>query len=320
MKRVCLHIVLLILLAVQGLNTLAQTSVDFEYYRSLIFLKVKINGNRANFLFLLNTSATHSAIDTRTADILRLPIVRKDSVEGTAGKESITIRKVDALYAGDALVKDLVVNCRDLSRSVTLNGRSIDGIIGTDFLKHFAVNIDFKKQELTFLTKANPGRQKSIAFEMIEGVPRFHSFVNDTLNTWLNYNSAVSTETGRNVYINVSYRQWRQIAQTCPNLPNVGYLHAMGVGGPLYLQVVKLKSMQLDTLDIKLPYVVIQPEEGYFKREDAVGFFGNNLLEKYNNITLDFLNNRMVFNDVKKQPPTKNRRGNFITNFIATKF
>lgn len=302
-----------------GPQTTAQTQVDFEYYRSLIFLKVKINGNRAHFLFLLNTTATTSAIDTRTADVLRLPVLRRDSVEGTAGKEAIEVRKVDMLYAGESAVKDLVVNTRDLNNYITLNGRKIDGILGTDFLKKFVVNIDFKKHKLTFLSKAVPGKQKYIPFEMVEGVPRFQAFINDTLSTTLNYNSAVSTETGRNIYINVPYRQWQDISKTCPGLPNIGYLHAMGVGGPLYLQVVKLKSMQLDTLDIKLPYVVIQPEEGYFKREDAVGFFGNNLLEKYHNVTIDFPRSRIIFNDTKKQPPTKKRIRRLIPSIIATK-
>lgn len=312
--------VLLILFILTGSLAIAQTPVSFDYDHSLIFLKVKINGNRANFVFLLNTSATHSAIDTRTADILRLAVLRKDSIEGTAGKEAVTVRKVDVLHVGDVAVKGLLVNTRDLSKSVSFNGTRIDGILGTDFLKNFAVNIDFKKSKLTFYNKVNIGKQKSIPFEMIGGVPRFRSFMNDTLNTWLNYNSAIATETGRNVYVNVSYRQWKDIKNTCHNLAQVGYLHGMGVGGALYLQVVKLKSMQLDTLDIKLPYIVIQPEEGYFKREDAVGFFGNNLLEKYNNITLDFPRERMIFNDIKKQPPTKKRKGNFITNFIATRF
>lgn len=311
-----LFFVLLIILLLPSPAGYAQAQVDFEYYRSLIFVKARINGNRASFLFLLNTSATTSAIDSRVADIIRLEVLGKDTIVGTAGKELVTIRKVNALYVGDAVVKNLIVNVRDLNSYVTLNGKQVDGVLGTDFLKNFAINIDFKKHKIQFLSKSNTAAQKSIPFELIDGVPRFSTFINDTLPTKLNYNSAIGAGTERNIYINVPHRQWMQIAHTCPNLPTVGYLHGMGIGGPLYLQVVKLKSLQLDSLDIKFPYVVVQPEEGYFKRENAVGFFGNNLLEKYNNVTVDFLYNRLVFNDTKKQPPTKKRKG-FISGIIA---
>lgn len=315
-----LHILTVVLLLISGPSAQAQTVMDFQYHESLIFLKVKINSNRANFIFLLNTTATNTAIDKRVANILKLPVVREiDTVVGTAGKEAVAICKVDVLRAGDAAVKNMEVNTRDLSSSVTLNGQKIDGILGMDFLKKFAVTIDFKKHKLIFANKYIPGKQKFIPFEIVNDVPRFTALFNDTLSSHLNYNSAVSSETGKNIYVNVAYNQWMSINRTCPYLNRSGYILGKGVGGDLYLDVVKLMSLQLDTLEISRAFIVIQPKEGYFKSDEAVGFFGNNLLEKYNYVTFDFPRNRMIFNDIKKQPPSKKKKTSAVLQRLALK-
>jgi hypothetical protein len=308
-----------VLLLLSGPLTSAQTVLDFQYHKSLVFLKVKINGSRTHFTFLLNTTATNTAIDKRTAAILKLPVVREiDTVVGTAGKEAVTICRINTLQAGDAIVKNLEVNTRDLSTSVTFNGQKIDGILGMDFLKKFAVTLDFKKHKIIFANKYLVGKQKFIPFELIDNVPRFSAIFNDTLSSSLNYNSAVSTENGHNIYVNVSYNQWLSINRTCPYLNKSGYVIGKGVGGNLYLDVVKLMSLQLDTIEIRRAYIVIQPKEGIFRDDNTVGFFGNNLLEKYNYVTFDFPRNRMIFNDIKKPPPTKKKRPTVI-NRIAGK-
>ncbi len=301
-----------------GLHARAQTVVNFQYHQSMIFLKVKINANRAHYTFLLNTTATNTAIDSRIAKALNLPVVRRnDTVVGTAGRELVNTCKIDMLRAGDAAVKDMEVNTRDLGSAVTLNGQRIDGILGMDFLKRFAVTIDFKTHRLIFASKYAIGRQKFIPFELVNSVPRFSAMFNDTLESFLNYNSAVGSETGRNIYVNVSYGQWMDINRTCPNLAATGHIIAKGVGGDLYLDVVKLMSLQLDTLEISRAHIVVQPKEGYFKGDDAIGFFGNNLLEQYNYVTFDFPRNRMIFNDIKKQPPSKQRKVQVIFNRLA---
>ena len=295
----------------------AQTPVNFEYYQSLIFVKVKINSNRANFNFLINTSANTSVIDKKLAGIIKLPIIDKtDSVEGTAGREHVEFCKVAALQAGGVTVKNMEVTCRDLSTSRTYAGQKIDGILGTDFLQKFAIAIDFKTQKIAFVSNKLKTKQKSIPFEMIDGIPKLEARFNDTLVTTLHYNSALSMTPSRFIYVNVSYPQWCDMKRTCRYMVNEGYITGKGIGGNVHLQVVKIRSMLLDTIDIRNAYVVIQPKEGYFEREEAIGFFGNNLLEKYNRVILDFPNNRIVFGDLKKQPAVRHKR-NTVFNRLA---
>lgn len=287
----------------------AQTPVNFEYYQSLIFIKVKINSNRANFTFLLNTSANTTVIDKKLAGIIKLPIVNKtDSVEGTAGMEEVSFCKINTLQVGGATVKNMEVTCRDLSGSGTYSGQKIDGVLGTDFLKNFAIAIDFKSQTIAFVSTKLKTKQKSLPFELHNGIPKFEARFNDTFTTTMHYNSALSMSPSRFIYVNISYPQWCEMKKTCKYLNHAGYINGKGVGGDVYLQIVKIRSMLLDTIDIANAYVVIQPQEGYFKRDEAIGFFGNNLLEKYNKIILDFPNNRIVFGDLKKSPAVKHKK------------
>ena len=81
------------------------------------------------------------------------------------------------------------------------------------------------------------------------------------------------------------------------------------MGGDIKLQVVKIPAMTINKIPIKAPYLVIQNKDGYFKREDAIGFFGNNLLDKFKKVTVDFPNNRVVLQDWTKQQ-AKNTKNN----------
>ena len=281
-------------------------SIPVDYSQSLIFIKAKINGGRTNYLFLVNTGANTTVIDKRTAGLLKLPVIREtDSVEGTAGLEYVALCTVKTITAGNATVKNMEVTRRDLSKFVTLNGKKIDGILGTDFLKNFAVSLDFTTKRMVFSPKkTSVAKAKTMPFKMVDGIPRFTARINDTFATFLTYNSGVSMAPSRDAYINVSYEQWQQLRKVNPYIAHSNFVSGVGVGGDVYMQVVKVHDLQVCDLKVKAPYMVIQSKEGYFKRDDAVGFFGNNLLEKQRKVTVDFLNECIVLEGAKA-PATK---------------
>jgi predicted aspartyl protease len=287
----------------------AQTQVSFEYHQSLIFVKAKINGSRTNYLFLLNTGANRTVIDKSIADLLKLPVKKdKDSVIGTAGKEAVGMCRLRSIQVGDAMEKNIVVTCRALKNIILVNGRKVDGILGTDFLRKFSLTIDYNKQKLTFDGK-KPVNRVSIPFEMNDGIPRFVVKLDDTLATGLHYNSGVSMEPSRYTYVNISRRQFNDLKDINPYIRHSSYIAGRGVGGDINLQVLKIGMMELNGYDIRHPYLILQPEEGYFKQEDAVGFFGNNLLEKYQSVTLDFQGKKLYFNKLVPRKTIKVKRG-----------
>jgi len=262
------------------------TAVHFEYYQRVIFLHVQVN-NSDSLLFLFDTGANASAIDAKTADKLKLPRLRVDTVEGSAGNLQVQMVNVSSVKAGNSTVKNLVFTKQDLSFSLAPPGKHIDGILGTDFLRHFVITLDFKKQQISFSEHAD-NDSESIPFEMDNGIPRIKATINNTFHTFLRYDSGSSLFATDSTYINVTTDDWIAIRQKDTTLKPSRYFRGVGTGGELKLAVVSIKSFSFNGHQIQNAFIIVQPKLGYFARPDAVGFLGNNLLEKYDKVVVDF--------------------------------
>lgn len=302
MKRALTHCLALTLLYCFAPAALfAQKPVSFIYYHSLIFLKVKVD-QKKELLFLMDTGANVSSIDNSSATVLGLPIVvEKDSIVGTAGTEQTSVRKAKSLQLAGLLVKNMNLVSRDLSRFIAPGNQKLNGILGTDFLKKYAITIDYSKKTILF-SKKKPAtsREKTVGFEMIGGIPRFEARFNDTLTTYINYNSGVSLIPSPDVYVNVSHRQWSVLKGLDKYLTPYTNMAGDGVGGRVQLPVVKIRNLTLNGLEVQKPNIVVQPREGSLLSDNAIGFFGNNLLEKYRKVTVDFLSNRVIMHSINK--------------------
>lgn len=281
------------------IQLMAQKPVSFVYHHSLIFLKVKVN-EKKDLLFLMDTGANISSIDKSICSLLQLPAIREgDSVAGTAGKEAITLCKTKSLQMGGLLLKGTPLASRDLSRFTTPGKEKLAGIIGTDILKKYAITIDYAKKTILF-SKAKPKlrKEKVVHFEMAGGIPLFETRLNDTLTTFVNYNSGVGLAPSHEVYVNVSHKQWSDLQRTDKFLKPYSSMTGDGVGGRVQLPVVKIFKVHFNGLEVEKPSLVVQPREGSLISDNAVGFFGNNLLEKYRKVTIDFLSNRMILHSI----------------------
>jgi hypothetical protein len=280
--------IFLLLLSLQYATILSAKKVvlPFEYHFGVIFLNVKIN-NSASLLFLFDTGANTSAIDNKASEKLALPIIRKDSVEGTAGTIPVLIVKVNSLSAGNARVQDLALTKQDLSYSLAPPGKSADGILGTDFMKHFVISIDFQLRQISFSKKIKHNHN-GISFEMDNDIPTIQCSINGSFKTPLRYDSGSSLFQTDSTYINVTTDNWLKIQQLDTSLRISRYFRGYGIGGELKLAVIEIKSLSINQKKIKSPFIIVQPKQGYFARENAVGFFGNNLVDKFERVTIDF--------------------------------
>lgn len=283
------------------LQLFAQKPLSFIYHQSLIFVKVKVN-EKKDLLFLMDTGANISSIDNATAQLLKLPILKDgDSVVGTAGKEPIRLCKTKTLQLGGTIIKNMNIHSRDLTRVMTPGYQKLNGILGTDFLKQYVITIDYGKKTL-LLSKAKPkvGREKIVHFDMTTGIPRFEARFNDTLTSHIYYNSGVSLNPSRDIYVNVSHKQWSTLKSHDKFLTSYTTMEGDGVGGRVKLPVVKISTLLLNGLEVQKPNIIIQPREGYLLSDNSIGFFGNNLLEKYRKVTVDFPSGRIIMHTINK--------------------
>ena len=272
------------------LNCFGQTTtVSFEYYQKLIFFRMKVN-NTDSLFFLFDTGANASAIDTKVSDKLNLKTAKNDTVEGTAGIINVPFVKAKTLSVGNSVVKNIYFTKYDLSGSLAPPNQYLAGIVGTDFLKHFVVTIDFQNKQISFSKKNRDKLTNTIPLELDNGIPGIKSSINDSITTFFRYDSGSSLFETNDIYLNTSTSIFEKILFSDSTLKPVRFLSASGVGGSIKLPVYKINSVLLGNIEVKHPFLIIQPKQGYFARTDAVGFFGNNLFEKFHKVTIDFIN------------------------------
>ncbi|WP_293301265.1 retropepsin-like aspartic protease [Pedobacter sp. UBA4863] len=269
---------------------------SFEYFQHLIFLKVKINTSKS-LLFLFDTGANVSAIDTKIADSLSLLTLKKDYVEGSAGKIFVPYVEIQSVSTGGYTVNDLIFTKYDLSSSLAPPGQKVDGILGMDFLKHFVVVIDFRNRLMTLSKKVTDRLATVVPFELENGIPRIKAKINNIVSTYFRYDSGSSLFDTKEVYLNTTTSIFKSLMNVDSSMKIVANLKAKGIGGSIDIPVYKINSVLLDKIELRNLYVIVQPERGYFSRSDAVGFFGNNLLDKYRGVTIDFINKEIFLNN-----------------------
>jgi hypothetical protein len=261
--------------------------IHFDYYQRLIFFNVTINGTDSLY-FLFDTGANASAIDAVSAQKLNLKPHKTDSVEGSAGTIAVEMIKIKSIAAGDAKVKNLRFTTQDLSYMLAPPGKRVQGILGTDFMKHFTVTIDFVSHKISFTNQPGVHSATSIPFEMDNNIPRVRATINHSFQTFLRYDSGSSLFDTDSIYVNVTTPNWKAIQRADTSLKPYTYFKGTGIGGEIQLAVVPVKSFSFNDVPVQNAFIIVQPEQGYFARTDAVGFFGNNLLEKFKNVTIDF--------------------------------
>src|SRR5687767_9819653 len=275
-------------------HTVHANSLHFDYYERLIFFNVKVN-NTDSLLFLFDTGANASAIDAAAAHKLNLQAYKTDSVEGSAGIIAVEMVKIKSVVVGNAKIKNLLFTKQNLSYMLAPHGKRVEGILGTDFMKHFVVTIDFTNQKISFTKKPESNFVSSLPFEMDNNIPRVKAIINNSFPTFLRYDSGSSLFDTDSTYINVTNPNWKAIQSADTSLKPYTYFTGIGIGGEIKLAVVPVKSFSFNDIQVKNAFIIVQPEQGYFARPDAVGFFGNNLLEKFGKVTIDFKRKKILF-------------------------
>jgi predicted aspartyl protease len=262
----------------------------FTYAHGLVFVDGRI-GTR-DVLCLVDTGASVSAIDTAVANELGLEALGVTEVLGSAGTESATIVKLDSLSLGSQTVENLQPTSRDIHHNATPRGERLDVIVGYDFLRGFATLVDFEKQDVRFATDA-PARCKWIDMDLGDRIPRVAVTIDGAHETWLRIDTGASLFTTSDVYVNLTQSDLDALRKFDADLQPQGSLSASGVGGEIILSVFHLEELQIGGIRVARPRAIIQPKQGYFALPNAVGFLGNNLLEKHGPIALDYRRSRL---------------------------
>jgi predicted aspartyl protease len=128
--------------------------IKAQFAGSTPFIPVRVNG-RGPFWFILDTGANSCVLADSLAGMLGLAPLSADV--GSSGGSPMGYRK----YAHDAVVFEVglarfacehVISV-DLSGQPAVLGRAVDGILGSDFIAQFVVELDYDQQRVTLRDK-----------------------------------------------------------------------------------------------------------------------------------------------------------------------
>jgi hypothetical protein len=277
----------------------AKNEIKFIYESRLIFVRVEFEKHH-DLLFLLDTGASASAINLKTAQDLDLKFLADRNVEGSGGTIRTKTAKIRSLSVGGFKSGSLNVPAYDLSGSLAPKGMHLDGILGYDFLRRYSVEIDFATRSIK-LSRMPFGNSKSrrsfdsVQLNLDNGIPRIPATLNGSAEIELRIDTGASLFETTDVYVNITQKTWNALAAGDPALKPEKYFGGTGVGGAVKLPVARINRFSVGPFTFSSAFVIVQPEQGYFARPDAIGFISNNLLEKLSPVVIDYLDRRLYF-------------------------
>jgi hypothetical protein len=124
--------------------------IPFEYRDGLIWVKVKLAGNTRPLNFLLDSGASVSAVDLRTARTSGLHLGDPQPLEGVGGcGVGYSVKDLRGSLEGNALPKSVLAI--DLGPVSETCHQHIDGILGVDFFRDRIVRLDFNVGKICLL-------------------------------------------------------------------------------------------------------------------------------------------------------------------------
>lgn len=279
--------------------------IDSVQHLGQIFLPMSLNKDHEPHYFILDTGAGMSAVDKSLAANLALPKLGQTELAGTAGVLNVPLVQLDTIGPMRRVrpvpllaQHNLVTTAQDLSQfKVPMPAKTPEaGLLGNDYLRHFVVEIEFLPPavHLSRSTGAVPaGVEVNTYLKMwldANQIMRVSGRLDGWLDVELRLDSGAATLQGLEPgpYLNLPTAVWNKLREKQPQYRFYTSLNASGMGGTVELNVGHINSLELGPLHFEQPSVVVQPAQGIFANDDAVGFISLNLFESGKWLTLDY--------------------------------
>ena len=126
-------------------------TIDVDIQNRLIFVPVQINGK--TYRFLLDTGAPFS-ISKEIQTALRYKKISKGHiVDSDFNRQAVEVVQVDSLHIGTLPFLNQTAFIGDFKASPTLNCLHIDGILGSNLIRHCNWVIDMENQKITLTSR-----------------------------------------------------------------------------------------------------------------------------------------------------------------------
>jgi hypothetical protein len=154
-----------IALSVSG-QVCAATSVPIAYCDGMVWLKLEVPGRQAPLNFLLDSGAGSSVVDLATARQLGLELGPAQTVQGVHTRSvGYRVNSFPGKLAGFPVAERMLA--LDLSAVSRRCHQKIDGLLGADFFRGRAVEIDYANERIRLLARNEAGFTDGVLLPMV---------------------------------------------------------------------------------------------------------------------------------------------------------
>jgi predicted aspartyl protease len=263
------------------------TDVPFEYRYRHLFVPVRIAGYDEELLFLLDSGAGMTVVDSAIAAALDLPRGGEIPGAGAGGVSRFTLTRIPGLtIEGIELSEQTAIAFPVSSLLTRFEETAIGGILGYDFLSRFATRIDFDREMLTITEPdsfAPPPGAEALEAPLAHNIFTLPAAVDGAAGTFY-------LDTGANSsLLHASFADSARLVDGRRTLE----MAIRGTGGEERAALCRFDSLRLGGFTIPSPVLAITRGTGGINALANVdGVIGNDVLERFA-VTLDYRGQRV---------------------------
>lgn len=263
--------------------------IPFTFRNGHIYLPVRIGEVVGETMFLLDSGAGMTVIDSSMAAEMDLPLGGKVPGASAGGMTSFHLARFPGFgVAGIEFLEQtvLIFPVADLLRA--FSDIEVRGVLGYDFLSRFVTRIDYENNRISFF---EPDSFMAMEGEVAIDAPLLHSIFSFEGTIDGKYRGTFLLDTGAN---NSLLQKTFSVgdsprADTC-----LMGLTIQGAGGSEDVDLCRFHSLEFGGVTIPDPVFVVPSGEGGMETFEGIdGVIGNDILERFT-VTLDYRNQQVL--------------------------
>jgi hypothetical protein len=277
--------------------TNAPVIIPFELVTRHIMLKVRINNSRP-LSFVFDTGDKVCVVDTEVAKELGLKMEGQLRIGG-AGADTLPASFIkDATWSLGGLdgFTQPVALTFPLGRMAARFGQDFDGIIGSDFIKNFVVEVDYQNRVLKLHDKDKftySGAGESIPIQLnSQGHPILEGKITPLNGEPINGKFVLDLGSGGSLVVMSPIVAEHKLLGN--GLKTIKVIGAGGAGGQTNGQMGRVASLQLGKFKIASPLAMFSEDKGgAMANHELIANIGQQIAGKFR-VFLDYSHNRII--------------------------
>ena len=279
------------------------TLIPFTYYENHIYLPVRFAGSDAEVMFMLDSGASMTVVDSTFTVEMGFPIGERMVGAGAGGTANFYMTKVPGFsIEGVSFDEQTVIAYpirQIMSRFVDVE---VQGILGYDFLSRFVSRIDYERSILTLYEPDSAAGTAPLDAPLIHNVFSVEGMVDGL------YGGTFLIDTGAgNSMLQKGFSEKNGLFANRSKVE----ISIMGAGGEESAYLARFDSFEIGGITIEKPlFALSTAERGIGAFPGISGIIGNDILQRFT-VTLDYRHQRIGLekNRFFDSPVAKDRSG-----------